>query len=189
MGTLIPAGLTLAMGGLLWAAVARVAAAPVPVMVLWEGRPQPGRPLAAVVVRDGATVALAYRHSIWGVVVAERLEATREGWRLVAVEGPTPDIASYYHIPRARMTRVEERYRLDVDSPVETATLVVRATAVGDRTLVVGARCLALGRLGRSVTIGRLRGPLARWVGAVRRAERLPWSRCPPDMRWVTQVA
>jgi len=189
VGTLRPGGLALALGGLVWATVVRLAATPVPVMALWEGRPQRGRPSVAIVLQDGATVALAYRHSVWGVVVAEWLEATREGWRLVGVEGPTPDIEAYYHIPGARMTRVGERYRLDVDTPVEMPLITVQATEVGDRTLVVGARCLPLSRIGRTVTIGRLRVPLGQWVRTVDRADRMPWGRCPPDMRWVARSA
>jgi len=84
---------------------------------------------------------------------------------------------------------VGERYRLDVDTPVEMPTITVQATEVGDRTLVLGARCLPLSRIGRTVTIGRLRVPLGQWVGALDRAGRLAWSRCPPDMRWVARIA
>lgn len=150
-----PAGALLALVGAL------VAVAPVPVLAVLSESPEPGSPSVLLAVGDGASVALAYRHSLWGVTVVERLEVTADGLRLVQVEAPTPELDSYYHIPGAQLVREGELFRLEVPRGPVLPEVRVRATERGMRTLVVGGRCLPLRRVGPQVLIRRVRVP--RW--------------------------
>lgn len=148
-------------GGALLALIgAMVAVAPVLALAVLSGQAQSGSPSVLVAVDDRASVALAYRHSIWGVMVVERFEVTADGLRLVRVDSPAPQLDSYYHIPGARLVRQGNVYRLEVPRGPLLPEVRVRATEMGMRTLVVGPRCLLLRRVGPKVLIRPLRVPL-----------------------------
>ena len=157
------AGVLLALAGAIAAVV------PIPVLSVTAGKPEPGRSTVLFAVPDRGRVALAYRHSLWGVTVLEIFEATAGGLRLIGVEAATPELDSYYHIPGARLVRQGAVYRLEVPPGPSVPEVRVRATPVGRRTLVVGGRCLQLERVGPEVVIRRMRVPLwrvwgSRWV-------------------------
>ncbi|MFN3285400.1 MAG: hypothetical protein ACK45F_03890 [bacterium] len=118
-----------------------------------------------VAVYPAGPFQLRYRHSVYGGLVWEQFTAVGTELFLDSVEAEQEAALEYYGLP-GRITRAAGRYRL---SPVgqRLGELVVRATATGQRTLMVGHTSLRLheeGREGHRVRIRVVRAP-AGWVG------------------------
>ncbi len=117
-------------------ALAGAAALPVPML---EATPDaPGRPRLARLVAPGARVELIYRHSMFDIPVRERFEVDA-GLHLVLEEirSTRLDIVGYYDIPGAAVRVADGDVRLERLGLVHER-LRVRATAIGNRSLVVG---------------------------------------------------
>ncbi|MDR7410023.1 MAG: DUF1850 domain-containing protein [Armatimonadota bacterium] len=99
---------------------------------------------------------LRYRHSVYGGLVWEQFTVVGTEILLDSVEAEQEAALEYYGLPQ-RVTQAAGRYRL---SPVRQrlGELVVRATATGQRTLVVGRTSLPLYGEGREGHRVRLRG-------------------------------
>lgn len=118
-----------------------------------------------VAVYPAGPFQLRYRHSVYGGLVWEQFTVVGTEVLLDSVEAEQEAALEYYGLPQ-RVTRLAGRYRL---SPVgqRLGELVVRATATGERTLVVRRTSIPLygeGREGHRVRIRVVRVP-AGWVG------------------------
>lgn len=144
--------LALAVGG------AALALWPVRVLeVVDSDRQQP------VAVLPAGPFQLRYRHSLYGGTVWEQFRVVDTEIVLEAVEAEQEAALEYYGLPQ-RVTEHAGRYRL---WPVghRVRELVVRATATGQRTLVVGRWALPLYTQdpeGHRVRLRVARAPVAR---------------------------
>ncbi|HEY8416892.1 MAG TPA: hypothetical protein VIK93_02520 [Limnochordales bacterium] len=145
---------------------------PLPVLQVSAGR-EPG---AALVVAfeaplvPGETFGIRYRHSIFGVGVEERFSLAPRGFALVEVISTTDGIAEYYAFPNGRLEPAADHFRLvPGEALIISLPVRIRATPVGERTLVLGTRCVPLASLGETVELRWRRAALVRWLlGAVR---------------------
>src|SRR5690606_37671390 len=104
-------------------------------------------------------------HSIFGVEVEERLSLTSRGFALVEVTSTTDRIAEYYAFPNGRLQRVNDRFRLvPGEALIIPQPVRIRATAVGERTLVLGNRCVPLAGLAERVELRWRRAVLVQWL-------------------------
>ncbi|HEY8369434.1 MAG TPA: DUF1850 domain-containing protein [Thermodesulfobacteriota bacterium] len=122
--------------------LAGAVALPVPVL---EATPDaPGRPRLARLVAPGERVELTYRHSMFDVPVRERFEVdARLRLVLEEIRSTRLDIVGYYDIPGAAVEVADGDVRL-VRLGLAHERLRVRATAIGDRSLVVGGCAVPL---------------------------------------------
>ncbi|MDR7416069.1 MAG: DUF1850 domain-containing protein [Armatimonadota bacterium] len=115
-------------------------------------------------VGPGQTLHLRYRHSLYGGRVWEHFRIGREGLVLVAVEAEREAALEYYGLPRRIRYRTGGGIVEGLKLPV--GELVVRATSLGERTLVVGGRAipLAAGREGHRIRLRVVSLPAVRLV-------------------------
>ncbi len=114
----------------------------------------------------GETFGIRYRHSVFGVAVEERLAPVPRGFQLVEVVSTTDRIEDYYAFPGGRLQPMPGYFRLAPgEETVIDAPLRVRATPVGQRTLVLeDGGCVPLGDLGDIVELRWRRVSVARWL-------------------------
>ncbi|HEY8496403.1 MAG TPA: hypothetical protein VIK98_05135 [Limnochordales bacterium] len=164
-------------GGLAAAALLALVLWPLPVLqiAVWSDSPQEGTGGGPTLVHrvpllPGETFGIRYRHSIFEVPVEERFALAPQGFALVEILSTTDRIEGYYAFPRGRLESMPGHFRLLPGEVVTLdAPLRVRATAVGQRTLVVGERCMPFVTLGPVVELSWRREPLVIWLwGAVR---------------------
>jgi hypothetical protein len=147
---------------------------PVPAVAVED--PDAHRTVARIVLLPDRTVALRYRHSLYGGRVWEHLAVEGTGFVLTALEAEHEAALEYYGL-RGRIVHRNGRAAL-VGLHVPVGAPVVRATALGERTLIAGGKTIPLTSWGDGGRV-RLRPdfmPLgeAAW-NALRRA--LPWPR------------
>ncbi|MCS7173588.1 MAG: hypothetical protein N0A24_09470 [Armatimonadetes bacterium] len=113
-------------------------------------------------LRPGEILSLRYRHSRYGGWVWEHFQAGANGLVLTGLEAEQEAALEYYGLPQRIRYRAG---RAAIEGlRVSVGEVVVRATSLGERTLVVGGRAipLAAGREGhriqlRVVSLPRLR--------------------------------
>lgn len=143
------------------AALVLAGAAVVPLPVLEAVPDGAGRARHARLVAPGSRLELAYRHSMLDIPVRERFHVDgRLRLVLEEIRSTGPGIVGYYDIPEARVRIALGDVRLEgLERPHDR--LRIRATRIGDRTLVVGGCALPLRALageGGAVTLAvRLR--------------------------------
>jgi hypothetical protein len=116
-------------------------------------------------VVPGQPLHLRYRHSLYGGWVREHFRAGRDGLVLVAVEAEREAALEYYGLPQRIRYRTKEGGIVEgLKFPV--GELVVRATSLGARTLVVGDHAipLAAGRDGHRIRLRVVCLPAVRLV-------------------------
>lgn len=135
---------------------------PAPVLLV-EDLDEPGV-MGIFPLMPGETLSLRYRHSLHGGRVWEHFRVSGRGLVLTGLEADREAALEYYGLPgriRHRADRVAiEGLRLFVGG------LVVRATSLGERTLVVGGRAISLaaGRKGHRIRLRVVYLPGARLV-------------------------
>jgi len=135
-----------------------LAAAAWPLQVLEVADLDEGRLLAAL---PAQSFQLRYRHSLYRGYVWEHFSVSGTHLTLEAVEAEREAAGEYYGLLH-RVVRTDGRYRVSAaTAPVEE--LVVRATALGERALLLGRFALPLypDREGHRIRIRVVRGPVA----------------------------
>lgn len=140
----------------LWGAALAFVAAGAPVPVLEATPDVPGRSVHARAIAPWSRIELAYRHSMFDIPVRERFHVDAR-LRLVLdeIRSTRLDIVGYYDIAGAEVRARPGDVRLaGVDRAHDR--LRIRATGIGDRTLVVGGCAVPLRALageGGAVTL------------------------------------
>lgn len=118
-----------------------------PVGVLEVVDADASRVVLVAVVRDGEAVTLRYRHSLYGGLVWEVLRVRESGLVLEELEAEREAALEYYQVNR-KVVRKNGLFRVEgVSLPV--GDLYVRATGLGERTLILQGRELPLAGSGR----------------------------------------
>lgn len=113
-------------------------------------RDDAGTELARAPLPGDGQLTLRYRNSLYGSLAEEHFVADGAGLRLVALAADEPAVLEeYYGAFDAVLAGPEgaRRWRVDVVRPPIELPLRVQATALGERTLIVDGREIALWRL------------------------------------------
>jgi len=154
--------------------VLAVALWPVPAIAVED--PDAHRTVARIALYPDRTVALRYRHSLYGGRGWEHLSVEGTGFVLTALEAEHEAALEYYGL-RGRVVHRSGRAVL-AGLHVPVGTPVVRATALGERTLIVGGQTIPLTSWGEGERV-RLRPDFMPFGAAAWDALRqmLPWPR------------
>lgn len=158
---------------------------PLPVLEAWaDDASGPGpKKVHEAPLWPGETFGIRYRHSVFGVAVEERMAPVPGGFAVVEVLSITDRIAAYYAFPQGRLKPMPGYFRLLPGAELTVgAPLRLRATPVGQRTLVVGRGCVPLTALGDVVELHWQPASLVRWLWSAARqtiaGKDVPWT-CP----------
>ncbi len=124
------------------------------------------RTLVELPARPGQEVVLRYRHSRYGGEVWEHLVVQRGGFLLTKLVAEREAALESYGLPHPIRHREGRAVLAGLRIPV--GELVVRATALGERTLLVAGQVipLAVGREGHRIRIRVGKAPVARLIGS-----------------------
>jgi hypothetical protein len=130
----------LALGALALAACGSDDGGPRQVVV----RDSAGARVAEAPLPPSGRFALGYRHSVYGAPAEERFRAAGDGaFVLEAIASPSQAVLDYYALDGRRRRR-GATWELRPARPARFEAMALAGTAVGRRTLVVGARRTAL---------------------------------------------